>query len=178
MFVAGCAASPPPAPQLTQSPGPAPAVSVPDPVARCAVWAREVSFAKSVADHDHAAFAEHVHENAVFLDGEGTTKGREAVRANWKPIVEGQRFRLAWHPAEVTLTGDGSIALSRGPYLFEDKRPEAKQKFRSGTFQSIWQRDAAGVWHVTVDGGTPPPAPISDEDAAKLEASMKKECPK
>lgn len=32
----------------------------------CAVWMRELSFARSVAEHDAPAFAEHVAETAIF----------------------------------------------------------------------------------------------------------------
>jgi len=176
VFVCACGgAAPPVAPPPTATS--APAVAPED--AECAVWAREVSFAKSVADHDGKAFHEHLHPKAVFVDGDDSfLRGREAVEVSWRGIVEGQKVRLVWHPSAVVLTGDGSIALSRGPYVFEDLRPDAKQRFRKGTFQSIWARDTDGVWRVTVDGGTAPPVPATDEEAQKLLATMRVQCPR
>jgi uncharacterized protein (TIGR02246 family) len=145
----------------------------------CDVWAREASFAKSVADHDGAAFAEHVHPKAIFIEGDGSfTRGRDAITLSWKDILEGKKLRLAWHPANVALVGDGETAVSRGPYLFEDLRPDAKQRFRKGTFQSTWTRGKDGVWRVTLDGGTAPPTALSEDEARKFEAEMRKECPR
>ena len=50
----------------------------------CEVWARELSFAKSVADHNAAAFAEHVHPDAAFgVERAVPTRGREAIATQW-----------------------------------------------------------------------------------------------
>ena len=50
----------------------------------CEVWARETSFAQSVADHDAATFAAHLHPDAVFVGGNNRgTHGADAIaRAN------------------------------------------------------------------------------------------------
>ncbi len=170
-------AAPPPPPPVPTTPSLLTAGSQAD--VECAVWAREASFAQSVANHDSPAFHEHLHPRAVFVDGDGSyLRGREAVEVAWRTIVGGQKVRLAWHPAAVALTGDGTTAISRGPYVFEDLSPDAKQRFRKGTFQSIWARDTDGVWRVTVDGGTPPPVPATDEEARKLLAEMRVPCPR
>ena len=160
----------------------APLPSAPAPVSaaesECAVWAREASFAKSVADHDAKAFAEHVHAKAIFVEGDGSfLRGKETVASSWASIIDGKTLRLAWHPAAVAVGADGNSAISRGPYVFEDLRPEAKQRYRTGTFQSIWVRDTDGAWRVFVDGGTPPPAPATEAEAKKLEAEMRRPCP-
>jgi len=177
---AGCA------PAETQAAQAASARTTPAPVAapatsgaslRCAVWNRELSFARSVADHDGAAFAEHVHAEAVFLDGDGSLlRGRQAVVDGWRPIVEGKKLALSWHPTTVIAGADPGVALSRGPYLIEDLRPDAKERFRTGTFQSTWVRGADGVWHVFIDGGTPPPVPATAEQAEKIRAELHAPC--
>ncbi len=164
-------------PHVTSAPPGLPLLSQAD--AECAAWAREASFAKSVADHDAKAFALHVHPKAVFVEGDGSyLRGRDAIVESWRPIVDGQKLRLAWHPSSVALTGDGAMAVTRGPYVFEDLRPDAKQRFRTGYFQSVWVRDVDGVWRVTVDGGTAPPAPATEVEARKIEAEMRTSCPR
>ena len=65
--------------------------------AECEVWARELSFAQSVADHDAAAFAEHLHPEAAF--GSSLPKpdrGRDAIAASWANIVAGNGIALHW----------------------------------------------------------------------------------
>jgi ketosteroid isomerase-like protein len=147
--------------------------------AACVVWDRERSFAASVEHHDAVAFADHVSEHAAFDAGSPQPLlGRDAVVAGWKGIIEGKYFNLHWSPGIVTLGGDGSLAISHGPAWIEDLRPNAKQRFQIGEFLSTWIKDKDGQWRVLFDAGAAPMQPASAEDAAKLIASLPKECPR
>ncbi|MGY3264084.1 YybH family protein [Lysobacter sp. HA35] len=120
----------------------------------CAVFARELSFAQSVADHDAAAFAEHVAPDAAFAAGSPRPqRGREAILRAWAPIVRGDGIRLEWYPVRTTVVGD--IAWSTGPALVEETGNGAT-RLTQGTFESVWRRNAQGVWQVVFDSGTPP----------------------
>ena len=124
--------------------------------AECAVWQRELSFARAVADHDAAAFAEHLHPRAVFGVSGKPTRGREAITREWAGLIDGSALILRWYPAVVTLGGDGRTAYSSGPALYEDPKTGAA---RLGRFGSVWQRGDDGVWRVLFDDGiTPQPA--------------------
>ena len=156
-------------------------VAMPKPVmsaAECAVWNRERSFAASVAHHDAVAFADHVHAQVAFDAGSPEPiHGRNAVVAGWKGIIEGTQIKLGWSPGIVTIGGDGSLAISRGPSWIEDLRPNPKQQYRIGEFISTWIRDTDGQWRVLFDGDAGPMHPATAEDVAKLVASLPKECP-
>jgi uncharacterized protein (TIGR02246 family) len=144
----------------------------------CLVWEREVSFASSVRDHDARGFAEHVLPGALFLEGDGKVlRGRDAIVEGWKAIIRGEGIRLEWHPTSVIVTGDPRVALSRGPYWYEVTKPDAKHRFMRGLYQSTWVRDGDGVWRVAIDGGTPPPAPATEEEIQKLRDSLSTRCP-
>jgi ketosteroid isomerase-like protein len=130
---------------------------------RCAVWARELSFAQSVVDQDPEAFAEHLHSNAVFGVGNKPSRGRDAITREWAGIIDGSAVKLEWYPAIVSVGGDGTTAYSSGPALFEDPKTGATSLSRFG---SVWQRGADGVWRVIFDDGTRP-APA---DAAAVKA--------
>jgi ketosteroid isomerase-like protein len=147
------------------------------PAETCAVWDREVAFARSVETHDAAAFAEHVHRGAVFVDSEGIAQGRDAIVKGWASIVRGDALHLGWHPTSVVVTGDPRVALSRGPYWLEIAKPGEAPRFMTGTYQSVWVKDADGAWRVLVDGGTPPPKESTPEAIAQLKASMPAACP-
>lgn len=143
----------------------------------CAVWDREVEFARSVKDHDARVFAEHVHPGAVFVEGDGSVlHGRDAVVTSWASIIRGDDVHLEWYPTSVIQTGAQDVAISRGPYWVEVTKPDAKQRFLTGVFQSIWVRDTDGVWRVLVDGGTPPPTPATEPDIARLRSAIAR-CP-
>ena len=143
--------------------------SAPMSAAECAVWARERSFAKSVDDHDAKAFAEHLHPGASFNAGTGTpTRGAEAVAKDWAGIVEGKPIVLRWRAHFVNIGGEPDIAISRGPYVLEDPRPEAKARYRIGHYVSVWKKDAqSGTWHVLFDGGGPAPVAVENAEAAE-----------
>ena len=149
--------------------GTATAASVPQLTAEeCTVWQREQSFARSVADHDAAAFAQHVAETAAF--GASTpepTRGRDAIARRWAGLIEGKRVLLRWYPTRVTMAaGVADMAWSSGPSLVEVLDPKAKERYLLGAFHSVWHKDADGVWRVLFDDGVEPrPATAAEVSA-------------
>lgn len=156
--------------------------SIPKPAmsaAECAVWDRERSFAQSVEAHDAIAFAEHIREDAVFEAGTpAPTRGRTAIVANWSDTIAGKGQLLRWYPNIVTIGGNPDIALSNGVFWLQDDSPGAKQRFRTGSFNTIWQKGTDGVWKVLFDWGGAPPVAVSAEDLAKLKAALPMSCPR
>jgi ketosteroid isomerase-like protein len=121
-----------------------------------AARAAEVAFAASVANGDAAAFAAAIDEQAVFVDASGPTRGRSAITAAWAPLLAPDRPDFRWHPELVELSGDGTLALSRGPWTMRAKRADGSVVERGGTFNSIWRRQPDGSWRVLFDAGCPP----------------------
>lgn len=144
----------------------------------CEVWLRERSFAETVEAHDAEAFAAHLVGDTVFgAGGPAPVRGREAVVAEWKPIIDGKAFALRWHPQFVAIGADPSVAVSSGPAWTENFDPQAKHRFTVSRFNSVWKREADGQWRVLFDGGTPP-KPATAEEVARLVASLPAECPR
>ena len=130
---------------------PAPPPPAPLSADECAVFARELSFAQSVADHDAAAFAQHIAPDAAFSAGSPRPlRGRDAIVRAWGPIVRGEGIRLEWYPVRTTVVGD--IAWSTGPALSEEQEAGVTH-YRRGTFESVWRRGADGTWQVVLDAG-------------------------
>lgn len=131
--------------------------------ARCQVWQRELDFAKSVADHDVIAFAEHLHPQVVFGMERKPSVGREKIVADWQGIIDGTALKLEWYPDAVSVGGDGRTAYSSGPTLYQDPKTGA---IEHGRFRTVWQVDEDGAWRVIFDDGNrPEPA-----DAAAVQA--------
>lgn len=105
--------------------------------AECEVWNREKSFAASVENHDAKAFAEHLDANAIFINGDGSSaKGRDAVTKDWAAIIVGKDIIVSWSPDFVSVSSDGKSAISRGPFWMENTNPQAREKYRTGIYQS------------------------------------------
>jgi ketosteroid isomerase-like protein len=145
--------------------------------AECEVWARELSFAQSVADRDAVAFAAHLEPEAAFGAGQAEpTRGREDIARRWAGIIEGKRVKVAWYPTRTTVAGVGNIAWSSGPSLFEDPDPHAEHRYRIGAFNSVWHRGDDGVWRVLFDDGIEP-RPVSEAEAVAFREARRTACP-
>jgi ketosteroid isomerase-like protein len=108
----------------------------------------EIAFAKTMADRDHAAFASHVADDAIFV-GRTTLRGRAAVAEGWQRFYEGKEAPFSWEPDRVEVNDAGTLGISTGPV----RDPSGK---RVGTFNSIWRRESDGRWRVIFDNGCPP----------------------
>lgn len=107
----------------------------------------ERAFARSMADRDHAAFANFLSEQTVFWMP-GATRGKTAVAAAWKGFYEGPKAPFSWEPDDVQVLADGTLAFSTGPV----RNPEGKVTSR---FSSVWRQEAPGVWRIIFDRGSP-----------------------
>ncbi len=145
--------------------------------AACEVWQRELSFARSVQQHDTAAFAGHIRRDAIFdANTARPTRGADAIARDWAAIIDGKTVHLSWYPQQVVASADGTLAYSSGTYLLEDPAPAAKPRYTIGQFSTVWQRGSDRVWRVVFDGGDSG-RPASDADAAAFRARRQERCP-
>ncbi|MBT2747082.1 DUF4440 domain-containing protein [Lysobacter sp. ISL-42] len=144
----------------------------------CAVWARELSFARSIAEHDGKAFAAHLHPQAAFGAGRPQpSRGRDKIAAEWAGLIEGKQLRLRWYPVRVTIGGVGDVAWSTGPALYQRLDPGAQPRYLIGAYQSVWHRDADGVWRIVFDDGLTP-RPATEAEAMAFEHGRRETCPR
>ena len=112
-----------------------------------AVRAREIAFAKTMADRDHEAFTSFLSADAIFFNGNEPLRGREIVAGAWAAFFEGETAPFSWHPDVVEVLESGDLALSSGPVT----GPAGEEL---GRFNSIWRREADGRWRVVFDKGS------------------------
>jgi ketosteroid isomerase-like protein len=109
----------------------------------------ERAFAATMARRDHAAFASHVSEEAIFFggaDGQQPVRGRKAVSDAWKRFFEGPTAPFSWGPDVSEVLDSGTLGLTSGPVR------DAKGTV-TGRFTSIWRLEADGRWRVIFDKG-------------------------
>ena len=112
------------------------------------VDAAERAFAQSMADRDHAAFCTWLSEHAVFYGGPAPLIGKSAVALGWKAFFEGNAAPFSWAPDRIDVLGDGTLAHSSGLVRDTAGKPLVR-------FNSVWRQEAAGVWRVVFDKGSP-----------------------
>ncbi len=108
----------------------------------------EIAFAKTMADRDPAAFASFLAGETVFMSGGRATRGSQQVAERWKAFFQGPQAPFSWAPEFVEVLDSGKLAMSSGPV----RDPSGK---RTGTFNSVWRREADGKWKIVLDNGCP-----------------------
>jgi ketosteroid isomerase-like protein len=109
---------------------------------------REIDFARTMADRDHAAFVSFLSDEAIFAGGT-VLRGKARVAEAWKRYYEAKDAPFSWAPTRVEVLDSGTLAMTSGPVKEPDGKP-------AGTFSSVWRREPDGVWRIILDSGCPP----------------------
>jgi ketosteroid isomerase-like protein len=107
----------------------------------------ERAFAKTMADRDHAAFSGFLSEQAVFFGSHRVLHGKQEVAEARMPLYQQPQAPFSWEPAQVEVLDSGDLALSTGPV----RDAQGKQ---IAIYNSIWRREAPGVWRIVFDKGS------------------------
>ena len=105
----------------------------------------ERAFARSMAERDHAAFTQHLSEQAVFF-GAKVLNGKAAVAAGWQRFFVAKEAPFSWEPDQVVVTADGLLAHSSGPVRDPAGKPIAR-------FNSVWRLEGPNTWRIVFDKG-------------------------
>jgi len=132
------------------------------------VRAQEVLFSQSVESKDATAFREFIDADARFV-GDGVSRGPEAVAAAWSEFFAADGPRIKWRPQIVEVLQDGTLALSRGPYVMTVTDAAGAETEYWGTFNSIWRLQEDGSWKVVFDAGSPAAAAPAEAIKALLD---------
>jgi ketosteroid isomerase-like protein len=111
------------------------------------VEAREIAFAKTMADRDFSAFLNFISPEAVFFSGNKPNRGHDAISKTWAPYYEGEKAPFSWHPDIIEVLESGHLALSSGPV-------KSASGEIIGRFNSIWRKEKDGQWRVVFDKGS------------------------
>lgn len=110
------------------------------------VLAHERAFAATMAERDFDGFARYLARDAVFMDGDGAQRGKEAVLTAWRRHYDGRRAPFSWEPEQVEVLESGTLAYSTGPIRDLAGR-------RIGSYNSVWRLEAPGRWAVVFERG-------------------------
>lgn len=126
-----------------------------------AVRQAEIGFARAFADRDAPKFFSYVADDATFMSGLATLRGKQKVIEGWSRLFQSPEPPFSWGPERVQVSGDGKLGLSWGPIY--DKEGKL-----GGYYISTWRREPDGTWKVVFDG--PGAAALyKAEDAPKVE---------
>jgi uncharacterized protein (TIGR02246 family) len=122
--------------------------------AKRAIRIADLEMAKAVSDRNLEKFNTLVADDAVFF-GRDVSRGREAVAKAWLPLFTDASMFLKWQPNEVHVSASGDLGYSIGTYERRSKDPSGQPASATGTYVSIWRKQADGKWRAVLDIGTP-----------------------
>ena len=138
------------------------------------VRCREIAFSQSVEQQDISAFESFIDADARFVGG-SVNRGPAEVTKAWSVFFSEDGPKIIWRPQIIEVLEDGKLALSRGPYKMTSKDADGETIEQWGTFNSIWRKQADGVWKVVFDAGNASATPPGDEAQALLNEAVN--CP-
>jgi ketosteroid isomerase-like protein len=106
----------------------------------------ERAFAKTMADRDLQAFGRFISQEAVFVSGAKSLRGRQQVIEGWRKLYAGPSAPFSWEPETVEVLDSGQLALSSGPVH------DAAGKL-VGKYTSTWRLEAPNTWRIVFDSG-------------------------
>lgn len=127
---------------------------------RAILKATEATFASTVAEKNKEKFAAMLDDDAVFVGPSGVKRGKVAIAQSWSAFFADDAPSFEWHAATVELTGDRTIALTRGPWVIRSKGKDGKVVEQRGTFNSVWRKGQDGSWKIVFDAGCPCEDPV------------------
>ena len=134
----------------------------------------ESAFSRAAEMRDQALFLSFVDPEARFISGQ-VARGRSEIGDVWAIFFQADGPRIRWRPRVVAVSGDGRLALSRGPYRTVRIDENGARIESWGTFISTWRLGSDGKWKVLFDTGANPGMTPGDDDQEVLEREP--ECP-
>lgn len=109
------------------------------------VRAAEASFAATMARRDLNAFASHIAEDAVFINGGKPLRGKLTIVEHWSQYFKNPAPPFAWRPEIVEVGARATLGYTEGPVTVGEAV--------IARFYSTWQLQPTGDWLVVFDNG-------------------------
>jgi uncharacterized protein (TIGR02246 family) len=125
-----------------------------------AIRAAEAQWNREYAARDVEAILRHYAADGTLTGpGEAPQSGNAAIRAAVTRMVGDPAFRLEFRNERVDVASSGDMGYSRGPFSLSFTNPATRQPATmSGTYLTVWRKQADGTWQAVEDMITPGPA--------------------
>ena len=121
----------------------------------------ESAWVKEAAAKDFEKAAAHYADDAVFMTpGSPPAKGKEAIRAAWKGLLEDPNVKLNFSADRVEMSAGGDLATTKGSYTLTVTNPKTKKPIDDkGSYVTVYKKQADGGWKAVEDINTSEMAP-------------------
>lgn len=96
-------------------------------------------------------------EDGAMLRPGGAVTGRAAIREHMSPVLRDTSFTLRWKPTHADAGASGDLGYTVGRYEARRRDEKGGTALRTGTYLTIWKKQADGSWKVVLDTGVEDP---------------------
>jgi ketosteroid isomerase-like protein len=117
--------------------------------------AADRAFARAVAENGTEGWVMTFAADGMMFNGSQPVVGHDAIRGFMGPAFDSGTFTLTWDPLDGEISASGDLGYTRGRWESRQTASDGSETVGSGTYVTIWRRDADGQWRVTLDIGAP-----------------------
>jgi len=113
----------------------------------------ESAWAKEAAAKDLDKSVSHYADDAVLImGGAPPSKGKEAIRAAWKSLLDDPNFKIDFSSDRVEISAGGDLATTKGSYTLTLTNPKTKKPVNDkGSYLTVYKKQADGGWKAVED---------------------------
>ena len=121
----------------------------------------ESGWVKAAAARDlEKSVALYADDAVLILPGSPPFKGKDAIRAAWKGLLEDPNLKLVFSADHIEISAAGDLAVTKGPYTLTTTDPKTKQPVEDkGSYVTVYKKQTSGGWKVVEDITTSELAP-------------------
>jgi uncharacterized protein (TIGR02246 family) len=119
----------------------------------------DMQFARDTAEKGVDGWVSWFAEDGAQLLPGREVRGHEAIREAMTSVFAEPHYSLRWEPTFADIAASGDMGYTIGRYRARRYDENGKQIDRTGTYTSIWRKNAEGQWKVVLDSGVPDPIP-------------------
>jgi ketosteroid isomerase-like protein len=112
------------------------------------------AFAESVGRTGLGAWLAAFGPNGIMVSNGASHSGQDGIRRQMLPLFADSLFTLTWDPNFAEVAEGGDLGYTIGTYQMTASGSDGLQNF-SGSYLTVWRRNANGVWKVEADIGSP-----------------------
>lgn len=121
-----------------------------------AVMAADRAFNDDTAENGVDGWVRWFAEDGVMVIPGREVRGHDEIRRVMTPgLAEGRT--LTWDPTRGHVAASADLGYTVGRYESRAPGPEGEVAVSTGTYVTIWKKDATGGWKVALDVGAPDP---------------------
>lgn len=134
----------------------------------------DAAWAWAVARGDAEGWRAFIAGDALFA-GRALLWGRDEVWAGWKAFFAEGGPSIRWTPLAAGVAGSGDLGWTTGRSQLERRGPDGKAVISDLRYLTVWARDAAGAWRVTLDSSLRPAGALGPVERAVVRTLISKD---